>query len=412
MNAPQTFPIAEAHAAMGLGKSPVSVESMASPAYFEVEKKAVFAPSWLLVGRESDVPAIGDYFVKRVDPWNTSLIISRAKDKKIYAFHDVCTHRGMRVIGSEQTGNRKAFTCGAHGWVFGLDGKLVDVPDRQSFYDFDETRLGLTPVAVDIWEGFIFVRRDAQAGESLKEFLGEVYSGYEGYFDDSFFHKVDQYVGDIHMNYKFWLDSSVEAYHAGCVHIQNNTGQNAKSGTVLSLAASAVRLYKRHRIVGIPVGIGERDLAPCEALAAKFGGPITPYDPRLQARSIPPALNANSDPNWAFDILELYPNAIMFLSKAMYAVITLWPISVDRCRIAVDIYMTEPENAAERVALEYGLVSLRDVMREDINVAEACTDALTSGAIKEVYFSDQEIAVRHSYAVVDRAVKEYLAKQV
>jgi len=410
MNAPQIFPVAETYAAMSLGKSPVTVESMTSPAYFDVEKKAVFGPSWLLIGRESDIPDMGDYFVKRIEPWSTSLIITRAKDRKIHAFHDVCTHRGMRVIGSEQTGNRKAFACGAHGWVFSLDGKLVDVPDRPSFYDLDEKKLGLSAVAVDTWEGFIFVRRDAQAGESLKEFLGEVYAGYSGYFDDSFFHKVDQYAGDIHMNYKFWLDSSVEAYHAGVVHLQNNTGQNAKSGTVLSLAASAICLYKRHRKVGIPVGVGARELAPCEALAAKYGGPITPYDPRLQARSIPPALNANNDPHWAFDILEIYPNTIMFLSKAMYAVLALWPTSVDRCRITVDVYMPEPENAAERVALEYGLVSLRDVMREDLNIAEGSTDALATGAIKEVHFSDQEMAVRHSYFVVDRAVREYLAK--
>ena len=68
--------------------------------------------------------------------------------------------------------------------------------------------------------------------------------------------------------------------------------------------------------------------------------------------------------------------------------------------------------SASAVHRIHGLLSIRDVIREDLNMAEGCTDALSSGVLQEIQLSDQELAVRHSYAVVDRLVREYLAGRV
>jgi hypothetical protein len=113
--------------------------------------------------------------------------------------------------------------------------------------------------------------------------------------------------------------------------------------------------------------------------------------------------------NWAFDVVEVFPNSLIFQSAALYAVIGMWPQALDRCRFTASIYMPAPTNAAERVAIEYGLLSLRDVMREDLNMAEGCTDAVASGVLKAIQLSDQEIAVRHSYAMIDAAVQAWRA---
>lgn len=195
----------------------------------------------------------------------------------------------------------------------------------------------------------------AEPAQSLKDFLGELHDGYGGYFDDGFFKKAGGYVADLAMNYKFYLDSSVEALHAGYTHIQNNTGQNAQSGTALYLGQGMVTLHRNHRAISAPLGIGERDLAPMEALAFKYGGPTTPYDPRVRNRPSPPALNVSRLDNWAFDVLEVFPNTLIFQSAALYAVLSLWPSAVDRTLFDAQVYMPAPTNAAERVAIEYGL---------------------------------------------------------
>ena len=144
----------------------------------------------------------------------------------------------------------------------------------------------------------------------------------------------------------------------------------------------------------------------------KYGNVTTPYDPRIINKPLPPAINHDRNPQWAFDILEIYPATVMFLSGPLYAVINLCPTAVNRCRMIMDVYMADPTNAAERVALEYGLVSVREVVREDLNTAEGCTDATGSGVLKHIQLGDQEIAVRHSYAVVEDAVRAYLAEKV
>jgi nitrite reductase/ring-hydroxylating ferredoxin subunit len=412
MNAPRMHELAQRYG--DLGRGPVSTEPVTSAAYFEAEREAVFKRSWLMIGREQDVASPGDYLVKRIEPWNATVVVARDRQGRLHAMHDVCPHRGMHVCGKDQRGTRRGgtFTCQFHGWVFGMDGRVVDVPDRDLYYDLDPAQLRMPPLAVDTWEGFIFVHWQSEPAQDLRTFLGELYDGYGGYFDDGFFARAGGYVADLRMNYKFYLDSSVEALHAGYTHIQNNTGQNAQSGTALYLGPGMVSLHRSHRAISAPLGIGERDLAPMEALAFKYGGPTTPYDPRVRERPLPPALNVSRLDNWAFDVLEVFPNTLIFQSAALYAVLSLWPSAVDRTRFDAQVYMPAPTNAAERVAIEYGLLSLRDVMREDLNMAEGCTDAMSSGVLQEIQLSDQELAVRHSYAVVDRLVREYLAGRV
>src|SRR3546814_8597714 len=58
-----------------------------------------------------------------------SILITRGKDGAVRAFHNVCTHRGTRLV-AESSGNRSAFTCRYHAWTFNNDGQLRSAPDR------------------------------------------------------------------------------------------------------------------------------------------------------------------------------------------------------------------------------------------------------------------------------------------
>lgn len=402
-------PIAEKFPDMATGRVNIDA-AVSSPEYFEAEKEGIFKKTWLNVGRECELPSAGDYVVKTIDTLDTSILIMRNKEGQINAFHNACVHRGMILCGKDDvSGNKKYLTCPFHGWVYDNDGAIADVPDREFFAEEDLEGLTLTAIALDTWEGFIFINVDPNPTESLEEFLGELYDGFTGYFDDEKYKLVDRYTMDGKFNWKFYVDSSIEAYHAGYVHIQNNTGQNAESGTILHVDKDAVRLFNKHRVLGLPSGFGERELSPIEGLSFKYGA-TTPYDMMVAGSDMPSGINVNKDPHWAFDIVEFFPNIILFVSAPLYAVISLWPTSEKDCLHVSDVYMAEPKNAAERVALEYGLLSLRDVIREDVNTAEASTTMTRSGAVKEYVFSDQEMAVRHNYKVVDDMVQAWLKK--
>ena len=385
------------------GRIPID-EAVSDPEYFEAEREGIFKKVWVLVGRACEVPESNDYMVRDLPTLQTSVLLTRNSAGELRAFHNVCAHRGMTLCGRNDTrGSKQYFTCPFHAWVYDCDGELVGVPDRTLFDPEDLQGLHLKSISVDVWEGFVFINLAPEPSQTLSDFLGELNDAYRGYFDDQKFKIVNRYIGDNHMNWKFYVDSSVEAYHAGNVHLQNNTGQNQQSGTALYVPPSSVRLYDLHRSIGVPQGVGERELSPIEALSFRYGA-TTPYDPQSAGADMPPGINVDNDPNWAFDILEIFPNSILFLSAPFYAVISLWPSSVNRCRYIADIYAAPPENAAARVALEYGLVSLRDVLREDLNTAEGVTSLTGSHAVSAYTFSDQEIAVRHNYLVVDRMV--------
>lgn len=395
-----------------LSRGPVDIhEAVSSPDYFIAEREAIFKGGWVMIGRVSELPNPGDFIVKSYETLETSILLAKNKKGEINAFHNVCVHRGMTLCGKQENkGSKKYFACPFHGWVYDADGQLVDVPDRKLFDEQDLKKLALKKIAMDIWEGFIFINLSSQPAESLKEYLGEIYDQYQGYFDDEKFKLVNRYSMETKMNWKFYLDSSIEAYHAAVVHLQNNTGQNKQSNTVLHVAPDAVRLFRRHRTIGVPSGLGARELSPVEALSFQYGA-TTPYDVQAGGSDMPPGVNANKDPGWAFDILEIVPNIVLFISAPLYAVISLWPSSEKECLYEADVYMSTPGNAAARVALEYGLLSLRDVLREDINTAEGITSMTRAGAIRDYVFSDQEIAVRHSYAVIDEMVQSWLASR-
>jgi len=75
---------------------------------------------------------------------------------KLRAFANVCRHRGSRLVDGE-AGCARVLTCPYHAWSYGRDGALVGVPHRAEYPGLDPDTLGLVPVALERWNGFLFV---------------------------------------------------------------------------------------------------------------------------------------------------------------------------------------------------------------------------------------------------------------
>src|SRR6476620_12728377 len=146
----------------GLGTGPVSYEDSISPAFFELERKAIFARTWLNVGRVEQLPRVGSYFTREIDAARTSIVVVRAADGEVRAFHNMCRHRGNKLVwqdypGEETSGTCRQFTCKYHGWRYDLEGDLNFVQQEGEFFDLDKEQNGLVPVHCEVWSGFIFV---------------------------------------------------------------------------------------------------------------------------------------------------------------------------------------------------------------------------------------------------------------
>ena len=137
------------------------------PEFFKLEKERVFAPSWQVVCHESDLPNPGNWHT--LDYLGESVIVLRGKDAKLRAFTNVCRHRGSRLVDGSSGCVRK-LVCPYHAWTYDLDGSLAGVPDSASYPGLDKARHGLTPVSLEVWRGFVFVRLEDE-GPSVAQMM-------------------------------------------------------------------------------------------------------------------------------------------------------------------------------------------------------------------------------------------------
>ncbi|WP_219415280.1 aromatic ring-hydroxylating dioxygenase subunit alpha [Pseudonocardia nigra] len=141
---------------------------------FELERERVFGRTWVFVAHESEIPAPGDYVVRRV--LDDSFIVVRDEHGEVRALFNMCLHRGMQVCRAE-VGNASHFRCPYHGWSYRNDGRLVGLPFHRDAYGgeagFPRAGQTLLPApALGIHNGMVFVSLDPDA-PPLREHLGD-----------------------------------------------------------------------------------------------------------------------------------------------------------------------------------------------------------------------------------------------
>src|SRR5580698_8155022 len=166
-----------------LGTAPVDYSDSIDPAFFEAEREAIFKRPWLNVGRGERLPRTGSYFTKELPSAGPgmSVIVVKTKDGSVKAFHNVCRHRGNKLVWNdfphrETSGTCRQFTCKYHACRYSLDGDLTFIQQEGEFFNVDKSDYGLVPVRCELWEGFIFVNPDNQA-KPLVDYLGALAKG-------------------------------------------------------------------------------------------------------------------------------------------------------------------------------------------------------------------------------------------
>ena len=378
-----------------LGTGPVSVEPCRSAEYFERERDAIFKHTWLNVGRIEEIPNPGDYFVRNIAVVNASVIVARQQDGTVRAFHNVCSHRANKVAWDE-AGNCKRFTCSFHGWTFGLNGELRGVPDESQFFDFEKKANGLTPVALDEWEGFIFINVDPRPRNTLAKYLGEFGRGISGYPFEGL--TCYRYKGDMQCNWKVAMNAFQESYHVPFVHQKSVPDSSAGPENPFAHLVGA-SLYPLHSTVSLYANPRTR-LNPVDEAVARYGSGFRKRVVTLT--NLPTGVNPLRANQWGFDINTVFPNFMMLLwGSGQFLTYNVWPISVSKTIFEVRLYNRQPKTAGEKFAHEYNRMVLRTAIAEDLATLEQIQPALESGAKPYFLLQDNEIAIRHHHKMVD-----------
>jgi phenylpropionate dioxygenase-like ring-hydroxylating dioxygenase large terminal subunit len=191
------------------------------PAVYALELERIFTTMWVCVGRADALSGPGDYQVAMVG--QESIIVVRGRDAVLRAFFNVCRHRGTRIC-VEAAGHLKgAIQCRYHAWTYGLDGRLIGAPNILNDEQFDRTAFGLLPVALEVWEGLIWVNLADEPGgvaRQLTEPILERFGDYVGFARYGVGElkpgKTISYA--IRANWKVLVENFMECYHCGPLH--------------------------------------------------------------------------------------------------------------------------------------------------------------------------------------------------
>jgi Rieske 2Fe-2S family protein len=185
-----------------------------APEIFALEQERIFAREWVCVGRGTDIAASGAY--RAVDVAGESIIVLRDQGGTPRAFFNVCRHRGTRLCAAMQGHLSETIQCPYHAWTYALDGRLIGAPHMQETEGFDKRDYPLRPVALEEWEGFLFV---CLASDPVP--LARAFAPIRDRFRDfnlPSLVSVRQLTYEVRANWKLILQNYSECLHCPTIH--------------------------------------------------------------------------------------------------------------------------------------------------------------------------------------------------
>lgn len=270
---------------------------------FAEEMACIFYESWLCVGRSEQIARPGDYFLHEIG--DESIIVLRDAAGMPRAFYNVCRHRGTQLCQEPQGQFAKSIQCPYHAWTYALDGRLIGVPSHEKMTYLDKEKYPLHAVALETWEGFLFVNLGRRP-EPFDEVFAPVLERFRSWRLASL-RVAERIEYNVQANWKLIAENYNECYHCPVIHPRLNQLSNYRSGD---------NVLTEGPIVG-----GYMELAHDGSMSRS-------------GRLCAPPLGdvAGEDLNRIY-YFSLFPNMLISLHPDYVMVHTLWPEAVDQTRV-------------------------------------------------------------------------------
>lgn len=186
--------------------------------FYQLEQHTVFRNNWVFAAFAHQLTNVGDMYP--VEVAGQPIVLVRGSDKRIRGFHNVCRHRGAKLV-SQPLSARKNFVCPNHSWSYSLEGKLLARPHfygggKHDLNDAPCHRADLAPVACYQWHDWVFVNIDGQAGE-FPNYMQGITERIADY-DFSALRFAQSLHFDIQANWKLAIENFIEPYHVFSCH--------------------------------------------------------------------------------------------------------------------------------------------------------------------------------------------------
>ena len=344
-------------------------ECYTSKDYTLIERKKLFEDKWIVAGVASSIPEIGD--VKPIDILGMPILILRNKQNEVKVFHNVCSHRGVKLVSKSGKIN-SLIRCPYHSWSYNLDGELMATPhiggmNKHSAEGFDKQKSNLKEIRSYIWLDLIMININ-QNEMSFEEYIKPLSDRWEKFWpikDRELIHHSNDFGYfklNAKCNWKFAIENYCESYHLPWVH----PGLNSYS-----------KIEDHYHIQGLP---------------NRFAGQGTVvYNPQFKGKEKLPSF-----PNWPKDkeniaeYVALFPNVMLGIHKDHYYAYWIEPISHEFTLEHMELYYV-----GEQAAQANKFKSLRkqnhkqweDIQKEDVDIIQGMQTSRNSPSYNGGNFS-------------------------
>ena len=339
-----------------------------SPALLEVEKEHIFRNHWQIACHVSDVSEPGNYLT--MDVVGERALIVRGADGVVRAFHNICRHRGSRVVADEKGTCKNALVCPFHGWVYNLDGTLRGAARPRSFPDLDKTEFGLMPLDLEIWMGLIFVRFRKGPQPSVAELMAPFEAEIANYRVAAMVPTTGIWSHTSPVNWKSVRDVDNEGYHVAMAHpaLQDLYGATYFDEPFVNGVSRSFATYNPHA--------GRR-------WSVKNYVKLAPE---------PAHLPENLRKAWVY--YGLFPNGAIALMPESIQFYQEFPLSTGETMLRGAVYRYADESR-EQAAVRYLAYRIdRETLEEDVQLTIWSNESMLSESFSGFYLSDLEYGVR------------------
>ena len=344
-------------------------ECYVSEEFAKFERKKLFEDRWVVVGAASSLSNTGD--AKPFDLQGIPLIILRDKKDQIRVFHNVCSHRGYKIL-QKPCNIKNVLRCPYHSWSYDYDGTLVATPhiggmDKHEAEGFNKSASTLKEVRSYVWLDIIFINisNNELPFEEYIRPLKDRWSKFWTEEDQQLIYHPKAYgyfLLKAKCNWKFAIENYCESYHLPWVH----PGLNSYS-----------KLEDHYHIQGLP---------------NRFAGQGTVvYDPKFDGTKQFPCF-----PNWPknqekiAEYVALFPNVMFGIHKDHYYAYWLEPINHAYTLEHMDIYYVGEDAAFSdeyKSLREQNFKLWHSIQSDDLDIIEGMQEGRNSPVYNGCNFS-------------------------
>ena len=335
----------------------------------ELEREVLFLRHWQLIGHISDLPNPGDYIT--LDVVDERALIIRGQDNQLRAFHNVCRHRGSRLVSDCRGSCGTVLVCPFHGWSYHLDGTLRCPSRPQTLPQLDRHQYGLKPIEIEIWNGFVFIRFQPGQQPSVEQILARFTDQVAPYQPERLLPaSKHHFTSELAVNWKSVRDVDNEGYHVATAHpgLHDLYGNHYTDEPLIAGAARTVAGFNDD---------------PGHCWSVRHYKRILPEPTWLPPSQRRVWWYIGLFPN---TVLGLYPDSVIFYQE--------FPLTTRRTLIRSGCYRRRDEDRRLRLARYLSGRIDSQASTEDKRLAVWTFDAYRSSGYDGIILSDAEYGVR------------------